>query len=286
MYSIEKIANSKYDEYLLKDSSCDASAVIAVARGGILTSFVYKGKERVYMNEKSNEATFKLLRGGNPILFPSCGRLVDKKYSIDGKDYFMDTHGFARDCVWQAESSATDDGAKLTITLSDTEETRKAYPFEFVLRYTYCLKGNTVTVTQEVTNNSQEKMPFASGLHPYFCADTDKAWAKVSATRCITKAGDDVKFDGMLYATDDLDNVIYNLTGEVAVLDTGLGYKVNVSFEGEYKYYVVWSPNTNKEFVCVEPWTAAPNALNTQKDLIWLEKGETNRLVAKFAIEE
>ena len=286
MYSVEKIQNSQYDEYILKDSSCDASATVAVARGGIMTSWVYKGVERVYINEVSTEDTFKLLKGGNPILFPSCGRLKDKKYSIDGKEYTMDTHGFARDCAWQVESTSTDGGAKLTITLSDTPETRAIYPFAFTLRYTYCLNGDTFSIIQDTVNNSESKMPFASGLHPYFCADTDKAWAKVSATRCINKAGEDVEFDGTLHATDDLDNVIYGLTGEVALLDTGLGYKVQVSFEGEYKYYVVWSPNSNKQFVCVEPWTAAPNALNTGDDLLWLGKGESNRLIASYKIVE
>jgi len=283
MYSVDKIAGSNINEYLLEDTSCGASAKVAVDRGGILTSFAYDGVERIYLEDVFYSDAKEKFRGGNPILFPSCGRLKDAKYTLGDKIFDMGIHGFAREKAWHVESVGTDSAAELTIVLRADEDTLKMYPFDFELKYIYRLKGKTLSIIQDVSNKSAEEMPFTSGMHPYFCADTSKACASVPSTHGIYNGGA-FEFNGVLNANEDLDHVCMDLTGNCSILDTGLGYSVEVSYSDNYTCVVVWSPENNDKFVCVEPWTAIPNALNTKENLIYLAPGKTERLTMDFTI--
>ncbi len=128
-------------------------------------------------------------------------------------------------------------------------------------------------------------MPFSLGLHPYFCADTSKA-SVVVPSKLAYFGSDRVEFDGVLHATDDLDHVCIDLSGKKSTLDTGLGYSVEVTYEGKYTCVVVWSPMNNTNFVCVEPWSASPDALNTKENLIYLASGKSETFVMDFAVSE
>lgn len=285
MYSVKKIEESNLNEYLLSDNKANASAKVSVARGGILTSFKVNGKERIYLDADFYDESEEKFRGGNPILFPSCGRLTDKAYTLNGKKYEMPIHGFARDYAWQIAQINETDAAELTLSLKNNAETFSMYPFEFEVRFTYRLKDGVLSIIQQVINNSDAEMPFSLGLHPYFCADTSKAKVEVPS-KLAYFVNDRVEFDGVLNATDDLDHVCVNLTGKKATLDTGLGYSVDVSYEGKYTCVVVWSPMNNTQFVCVEPWSAAPDALNTKENLIYLAPGKSETFVMDFAVSE
>lgn len=197
----------------------------------------------------------------------------------------MPIHGFARGYAWQVAGINENDAAELTISLKSSAENLAMYPFEFELRFTYRLKDGILSIIQEVINNSDSEMPFSLGLHPYFCADTSKASAEVPSTFAYF-GSDSVEFDGVLNATDDLDHVCVNLSGTKSVLDTGLGYCVEVTYEGKYTCVVVWSPMDNPNFVCVEPWSAAPDALNTKENLIYLAADESETFVMDFAVSE
>ena len=66
------------------------------------------------------------------ILFPVCGRLFNKKYTYNGKEYSMDIHGFAKDNDFKVAEKAAD---KIVFELTENEETLKQYPFKFLLYY-------------------------------------------------------------------------------------------------------------------------------------------------------
>src|SRR5690606_13639070 len=57
---------------------------------------------------------------------------------------------------------------KASFTLKSNEETLKSYPFDFMLRISYELKGNAVFVTYEVENTGNQTMYFSIGTHPAF----------------------------------------------------------------------------------------------------------------------
>ncbi|HEY6868466.1 MAG TPA: aldose 1-epimerase family protein, partial [Novosphingobium sp.] len=68
--------------------------------------------------------------GHAPLLFPIVGALNGGRYRLDGAEYALPKHGFARtsrfDVIDQRDQSAT-------FRLSDSAETRAAWPFPFVL---------------------------------------------------------------------------------------------------------------------------------------------------------
>ena len=87
----------------------------------------------------------------SPILFPNVGSTWQKKMNINGKEYQTRQHGFAREKEFTCVEEGTE---KLRYRLMSDEETRKYYPFDFVLWITYELREKEVLVSWEVENRS------------------------------------------------------------------------------------------------------------------------------------
>ena len=96
----------------------------------------------------------------SPILFPNVGSTWQKKMKINGKEYQTRQHGFAREKEFTCVEESTE---KLRYRLMSDEETRKYYPFDFVLWITYELREKEVLVSWEVENRSGEVMSFTIG---------------------------------------------------------------------------------------------------------------------------
>lgn len=83
------------------------------------------------------------------MLFPFVGSLKDKKFTVDGTDYPMGQHGFARDMEFELVSQTKDEA---WFSLKSNDETLAKYPFEFVLEIGYKLSDSEIKVTWRVTN--------------------------------------------------------------------------------------------------------------------------------------
>ena len=83
----------------------------------------------------------------SPVLFPFVGGVNQKKYRVDGKEYAMNQHGFARDMEFTLISQAKEE---IWFELHSNEETLQKYPYAFVLKLGYKLKGNSVEVCWQV----------------------------------------------------------------------------------------------------------------------------------------
>ena len=101
----------------------------------------------------------------SPVLFPFVGGVNQKKYRVDGKEYAMNQHGFARDMEFSLISQAKEE---IWFELHSNEETLQKYPYAFVLKLGYKLKENSVEVCWQVENPSDKTMFFAIGGHPAF----------------------------------------------------------------------------------------------------------------------
>ena len=136
------------------------------ARGGIITNWVSDNNEIIYFDEKRFLDKSQSIRGGIPILFPICGNM-DTSNSLFGRDYFqLMQHGFARDLEWQYCLNETDNA--LCLFLSDSETTKKYYPFDFEVTIKVTLKINFLEFEINIKNKSNVEMPANFGLHPYF----------------------------------------------------------------------------------------------------------------------
>lgn len=141
----------------------DISARI-ISKGAELKSLCVNGRELMW------EADPKYWGKTSPLLFPMIGTLMNGKTLIDGKEYSISKHGFARDLELTPESvSAT--GALFSLTQSDY--TKQMYPFDFRFTVRYTLKADGITVTYRVRNDSDRPMPFCIGAHPAFATPND-----------------------------------------------------------------------------------------------------------------
>ena len=247
--------------------------------------------------------------GRAPIMFPICGRFYSGKYTYLGKEYEMGSHGFARHSEFEMTSYNED---AVTLTLTENEETKKSYPFNFRFDVTFSLKGNKLFVDYKVTNTDQKTLIFALGGHPAFNVpisdglkfedysvefDTPCDAIKVELSKaCFCTYEDKIYTQGgtkTINLTHDLfDNdaiFLYNVPKKITLsspLDTRA---VTVRFD-KMKYVGLWhATGKAAPYVCIEPWNSIPSKdgevdnLLTKREMIHLEKGYVHK--TGFSIE-
>ncbi|MGK6318931.1 aldose 1-epimerase family protein [Sphingomonas sp. DT-204] len=103
--------------------------------------------------------------GRAPLLFPNVGALNDDVYRLDGREFAMPKHGFARRSRFELIESSVD-AARFRLT--DSAETRAIYPFAFALDMAFVGDGATLTMAATVHNRGEVDMPASFGFHPAF----------------------------------------------------------------------------------------------------------------------
>lgn len=128
--------------------------------GAELVELHRKGKENVLW-----APDFSFWNRTAPNLFPIVGRLVNDRYQCNDIFYKMKQHGFARDLSFNIiEQTKT----KVELQLTDSDETRKNYPFYFELTIIYELIEDQIEVSYRTLNKDNKKMPYSVGGHPGF----------------------------------------------------------------------------------------------------------------------
>lgn len=212
----------------------------------------------------------------SPVLFPIVGSVWEGKYRVEGKEYALGQHGFARDMKFDlVEASQTEARYRLT----SSEETLQKYPYPFVLEIAYRLYDNKVDVIWEVTNPSDKDMHFQIGAHPaFFYPDYDpekeeRGFISYDRTEglCTVRIKDkgcidvDTKYpfvfpeNGLYPLTktsfDGIDAFVHEDSQVSRVtLHRNDGTKwLSLSFDAPV--VGIWSPPyKNAPFMCIEPW--------------------------------
>jgi galactose mutarotase-like enzyme len=198
----------------------------------------------------------------------------------------MKQHGFARDLAWETRSVAVTDAPRATLVLRSTEATRAAYPYDFLLAITFSLVGASLRLDVDVENPGSVPLPFAFGLHPYFLVpDADKARARIATH--ATRAFDNVEkktvpFHGFDLTAKEVDLHLLDHGSSDSELAWGDGARLAIRASPELTRWVVWTL-AGRDFVCVEPWTAPADALNTGESLIELPPGGKRSLRVELA---
>ncbi len=280
------VEQQQYKTYILSDGN--AQVAVVPQRGGIVTSWQVEGQEIFYMDTERFKDPTLSVRGGIPLLFPICGNLPEDTYTLNGQTYQLKQHGFARNLPWQATAQSTEDGASVTVSLKSDQTTRAGYPFDFELNFVYTLRGNTLELRYRHTNLSEQPMPFATGIHPYFTVvDKGQLTFDLPSTEYKVKGGAEVhQFSGQFdFDQEEIDFAFINLTGSSAtVTDRARNLKLTVEYDRHYSTLVFWSVK-GKDFYCLEPWSAPRNALNTGEHLLEAAPGATVETVVKMTVD-
>ena len=212
----------------------------------------------------------------SPVLFPIVGSVWEKRYRVDGREFELGQHGFARDMDFTMVEGGEDE---VRYRLGSTEDTLKKYPWPFVLEIAYRLHGNMIDVIWEVSNPGNEDMYFQIGAHPAFnYPDYDPqtmergflSFDRGEGLECIrikekgcvdaeTLYPLDIPADGLLPLTretfDKIDTIMLQdgQIGSVALYRTDRTPWLKLSFEAPV--VGIWSPpGKNAPFICLEPW--------------------------------
>jgi galactose mutarotase-like enzyme len=270
-YEIEHTKDA-LESIVLHDRIAKARVAIAPSRGGMITRFDLDSEPVLFLDEATLRDPSKNVRGGVPILFPIAGKLAGETLTLDGRSFPMKQHGFARNLPWKVEAESARDDASVTLVLRDDESTRAQYPFSFLVTFTYRLRDGALRIEQRFENTGDDPMPIQPGLHPYFAvAEARKREARVftDATRAWdNKTSQPVTIRGGIdLVGDEIDLHLLDHRPREARLQRPGMRNVTVRFGDDQKVLVVWTVR-GRDFVCVEPWSRAANALNEGKGIV------------------
>lgn len=211
----------------------------------------------------------------SPVLFPIVGSVWENEYRYAGHTYQLTQHGFARDLPFeQLEASPN----HLLYRLTDTEETRRRYPFPFLLQIAYRLDGRRIEVQWHVTNTGTSTMHFQIGAHPAFYfpahdpATSQRGYFGFDRTqglyyKLVAEKGcvDPVTRHPLPLADDGLLPLdVHTFDHDALILEDAQVHKV-VLYDNHRQPWLalhfeapvvgLWSPpSKDAPFVCIEPW--------------------------------
>ena len=211
----------------------------------------------------------------SPVLFPIVGSVWEARYRVDGTEYQLGQHGFARDMDF-IPVCATD--TEVRYRLESSDETLAKYPYPFVLEIAYRLHGASIDVIWEVKNPSDKDMYFQIGAHPaFFYPDYDPeksgrgffTFDRTEGIECIR-----IKEKGCVDAVTKwplempegvlkLEKDTFDAIDTIMVQDSQLK-RVNMfkedgtawlSLSFDAPVVGIWSPPGKvAPFICIEPW--------------------------------
>ena len=204
-----------------------------------------------------------------PLLFPIVGALRDKRLTVDGRDYAMERHGFARRTDFDWVSRGPD---RCTLAITDTPATRAQYPFAFRLEAAYTLHGAGLEVALTAINTGDVVLPCSLGFHPAFnwpldggskeeyrielgaaegstVVELDEAGLIAGHRPSLLEGGRVLHLSDAVFADDAL--VFDKLHSSFARFIGPNGRGIKVSWENATQLGI-WSKPS--DFVCVEPW--------------------------------
>ena len=238
--------------------------------GAELASIVKNGIEYLW------QADPKFWARHSPVLFPIVGSVWEAKYRVDGVEYPLGQHGFARDLDFELVSCSE---TEVWYRLESSAKTLSAYPWPFVLEIGYRLEGNSVKVLWKVTNPGETEMYFQIGAHPAFNYPgydpdaVDRGVVAFDRNDNLQRSGfkgkgcvdPQARFpiplsdDGMLRLKrdtfDDIDTLMLenDQVHKVVFLKNDSSPYLTVTFDAPV--VAIWSPpKRNAPFFCIEPW--------------------------------
>jgi galactose mutarotase-like enzyme len=145
-------------------------ALIEIAGDGLSATINPFGAELVSLRdaegrELMTDADPAFWTGHAPILFPIVGRLNGDVLRVDGAEYPMKQHGFARRMAFAVTEHDADRAA---FRLTDNPDTHAAYPFPFVLEIGFAIDAATLTMDVRIANPGAAPLPASFGWHPAF----------------------------------------------------------------------------------------------------------------------
>jgi len=239
---------------------------------GAELSSIYNKKEKI---EHIWQADSKVWARHAPILFPIVGQVKGGKYKVDGVEYSLGQHGFARDKVFMLEEITK---TSAVFKLESDEDSLEIYPFKFELFVKYNLLGGKLDISYEVVNTDTKQILFGIGAHPGFTVpfnsktNFEDYYLEFEKNETVDKLL--LSNNGLLsgevhekflnntnripleYSTFSKDALIFeNLQSSYISIKSN---KTDVSLKmgiDNFPLLGIWTmPGKNAPYICIEPW--------------------------------
>jgi galactose mutarotase-like enzyme len=261
-------------------------AEIVPERGALVTRFTVEEEPLLFLDESTLADPTKNVRGGIPVLFPAPGVLPGGTYPVEGQDYPMRRHGFARDLPWEVRGQ---EARRVELALGHSEQTLREFPWRFEARLTVTLEGSALHLSFAADNRDTRPMPLHLGYHPYFhVPQAHKAAARVetNATRAWdNRQGAHVPYSGLELTGPEVDLHLLDHGWQGTTLERGPDLRpIELAWSPSFTTLVVWTL-AGRDFVCVEPWTAPGGALRTHTGLSLVAPGATFSAEFEISVE-
>ena len=206
-----------------------------------------------------------------PLLFPVIGVTNGGVIRVDGREYPMSKHGFARDLPFALTAQGE---AHATFALTDTDATRVSYPFAFRLEVTYRIEGATLRIEADVRNPADTPLLAQFGFHPAFAwplpygraradhrivfdRDEPAELREITPEGLIAAETRPSPLEGrMLHLADALfeqDALVWDpVVSDALTYGAADGPQLRIAFPDTDKLGIWTKPGA--AFVCVEPW--------------------------------
>ncbi len=227
----------------------------------------------------------------SPVLFPIVGKLSNNMTQINGQEYQLSQHGFARDCTFECVAQ-TDD--KISFRLMANQQTKSKYPFDFELFISYILDHDRLTVNWQVINPNTEILPFSIGAHPAFSTQLQHGdvfedydiifdqrknyytWPFNAAMQLVNQGKSfkqtSVQKFPLDYADFFDDALVFpeQQLQQITLKNRQHGHGVSVEFVSfpEVALWTADAKNKRSPFVCIEPWFGHADLANGSPEFI------------------
>ena len=244
----------------------DLGTAVLALQGAHVLSFIPAGEsDLLWVSPKAQFVSGKAVRGGIPLCMPWFGGHPDG----------LPSHGFARNSDWtlQAAEHCADGTTKVTLSMRDSEASRKVWPhaFHFELQIQV---GRELVLKLTTHNTGDTAIPYTYAFHTYFAVEDYTRIAVQGLAGCtyIDTLGEVRRLQqvGDLTFSGTTDRVYLDVPSEQIIVDSARKIKIQSNSQSA----VVWNPGEHaakmsdvtlahhKGFICVERGDVFDNALS------------------------
>jgi galactose mutarotase-like enzyme len=245
-----------------------------------------------------------------PVLFPVVGRCLNDTISIDGLNYLMEKHGFARKSTFIVVKK---NEHQITLQLSSNENTLKLYPYKFQFDITYTLQDHELKISYSVKNIDDKDIFYSIGGHPAinapfythekyndyyleFPLDTSLKREFISIDGFFVGQHEEV-LNGQhnLFLSDNLfenDALIFKKINSKKIYLKSINHKKYLSFSfDDFDYLGIWA-KVGAPYVCIEPWLGCADTVDNKVDfkskegIQKVKEGESKKVSYSIAIHQ
>ncbi len=263
-------------------------------------------RDVIYWPESDRLDNFAAIRGGNPILFPFCGRCFSEGREgfwtdHDGEQRRMPRHGFARNGKFEI-TNIGDHG--FTARLQPDSVAAEAYPYRYEFSVIYRFEAAAFYVELSLANQDKFPIPWSAGHHFYFTLPWREATkrsdyqVRIPADHAFRHAPDGSlvplaapERETSLDSPDLIDRIHTGLKKNKAVIEEKTGgnrialrFGDNDTSPDPGLAVVTWTESLESPFYCVEPWMGPPNSPDHNMGLHWVEPGKTSHFLVEVAL--